>query len=148
MRKKINGAAKVTDLTNATRSHAAYCAIAAYQETKGCNVDKDGSNEEDVTDLLADLMHYCQKNGADFDICLSMAESHYQEERTAPERLPAPMPAICYLRQKQIIPNLIPFSPATLWRKVKDGSFPAPVKISQRGVAWRVEDVQAWIKAH
>lgn len=56
-------------------------------------------------------------------------------------------PKTGFLRQSEIIPRLIPFSPATLWRKVKDGSFPAPVKLSERVTAWRVEDIRAWMKS-
>lgn len=56
------------------------------------------------------------------------------------------LPETGFVRQAQIIPNPIPFSPATLWRKVKDGSFPAPVKLSERVTAWRVEDVRAWME--
>lgn len=41
----------------------------------------------------------------------------------------------------------LPFSPATLWRKVKEGAFPKPVKLGERITAWRVGDVRAWIKA-
>jgi len=39
----------------------------------------------------------------------------------------------------------VPFSSATLWRKVKSGEFPAPKKLSERVTAWRVEDVRQWL---
>ena len=41
----------------------------------------------------------------------------------------------------------LPFSAPTLWRKVKNKTFPAPVRFSQRITAWRVADVRAWINA-
>ncbi|TAM39969.1 MAG: AlpA family phage regulatory protein [Burkholderiaceae bacterium] len=41
----------------------------------------------------------------------------------------------------------LPFSAPTLWRKVKNQTFPAPVKLSERITAWKVADVRAWIKA-
>ena len=50
-----------------------------------------------------------------------------------------------YIRQSQLIPAIVPFSSATLWRKVKAGTFPAPVKLSARVTAWRVEQVRAWL---
>lgn len=50
-----------------------------------------------------------------------------------------------YLRQSELIPTVVPFSPATLWRKVKKGEFPAPVKLSKRITAWRREDVVNWL---
>lgn len=44
-------------------------------------------------------------------------------------------------------PAPIPFSAPTLWRKVKAGTFPKPLKLSERVTAWRVGDVRAWIAA-
>ncbi|MBV8037740.1 AlpA family transcriptional regulator [Roseateles sp.] len=40
---------------------------------------------------------------------------------------------------------MLPFSAATLWRKVKAGEFPAPVKLSAAVTAWRREEVEAWM---
>ena len=34
-----------------------------------------------------------------------------------------------------------------LYALVKDGKFPKPLKLGSRSVAWRVEDVEAWIEA-
>jgi predicted DNA-binding transcriptional regulator AlpA len=42
-----------------------------------------------------------------------------------------------------VLMQIVPFSPATLWRKVKAKQFPAPLKLSERATAWRVEDVRA-----
>lgn len=55
------------------------------------------------------------------------------------------LPVNGYVRQSQLIPTIVPFSAATLWRKVKTGGFPQPVKLSERVTAWRVEDVRAWM---
>jgi prophage regulatory protein len=52
-----------------------------------------------------------------------------------------------YVRQSQLIPIIVPFSPATLWRMVKNQEFPAPVKLSERVTAWRVEDIRAWMRS-
>ena len=38
-------------------------------------------------------------------------------------------------------------SRATIFRNVKAGRFPAPIKISQRAIGWRIDDVEAWIAA-
>ena len=43
--------------------------------------------------------------------------------------------------------NPLPFSAATLWRHVKNGTFPAPVKLGAKTTAWRVSDVRAWLAA-
>lgn len=47
-------------------------------------------------------------------------------------------PAVC---------GIIPFSGPTLWRMCRAGTFPRPVKLSDRVTAWRCEDVHAWIAA-
>lgn len=41
----------------------------------------------------------------------------------------------------------LPFSAPTLWRKVKAGTFPRPIKLSERVTAFKVGDVRAWLKA-
>jgi prophage regulatory protein len=51
-----------------------------------------------------------------------------------------------FIRQKTLLP-LLGFSAPTLWRKVKDGSFPKPIKLGDRMTAWRWEEVQAWMEA-
>ena len=52
------------------------------------------------------------------------------------------LPVTGYIRQSQLIPAIFPFSSATLWRKVKAGTFPKPVKLGPRITAWRVEDIR------
>ena len=54
------------------------------------------------------------------------------------------LPQIGYVRQRQLMP-IMPFSRTTLWRMVKEGSFPAPVKLSTKITAWRAEDIHAWL---
>jgi predicted DNA-binding transcriptional regulator AlpA len=39
--------------------------------------------------------------------------------------------------------GLLPFSAPTLWRKVKDGSFPQPVR-NGRITAWKQSQIAAW----
>lgn len=56
------------------------------------------------------------------------------------------MPESGYIRQGQLIPHVVPFSAATLWRRCK-ADFPKPVKLSSRITAWRVGDVRAWLEA-
>lgn len=43
------------------------------------------------------------------------------------------------------IPPIIPVSRSTWWARVKDGTYPAGVKISKRITAWRAEDIQELI---
>lgn len=58
------------------------------------------------------------------------------------------LPERGYIRQKLLIPHLVPFSNATLWRRVKAGEFPAPKKLSPRITAWRIEEVKAWLDSN
>jgi prophage regulatory protein len=72
---------------------------------------------------------------------------HLKEHRDMSSN-PAPLgslPATGYVRQSQLIPAIFPFSSATLWRKVKAGTFPKPVKLGPRITAWRVEDIRALV---
>lgn len=66
----------------------------------------------------------------------------------------SPLPASGFIRQADLIgkpaagkAGFLPFSSATLWRKVKAGEFPKPVKLSERVTAWALEDVHAWAQA-
>jgi predicted DNA-binding transcriptional regulator AlpA len=54
------------------------------------------------------------------------------------------MPAAGYIRQAGLIPHIVPFSSATLWRFVNAGTFPTPYKLSPRITAWRISEVMAW----
>jgi prophage regulatory protein len=58
-----------------------------------------------------------------------------------------------FIRESQLVPSpkrpcqtyLLPFSAPTLWRKVKAGTFPRPIKLSNRITCWKVGEVRAWI---
>ncbi len=54
------------------------------------------------------------------------------------------LPSEGYARQPAVL-RVVPFSRSTLWAKVKNGEFPAPVKLSARVTAWRVSDVRRWM---
>jgi len=43
------------------------------------------------------------------------------------------------------VPAPLPFSAPTLWRKVKAGTFPKPVKLSERVTGFQVGAVRAWM---
>ncbi len=47
--------------------------------------------------------------------------------------------------KKPDAPAPVPVSPVTIWRWVKDGKFPAPVKLSGNVTAWRAEEIRAWL---
>lgn len=55
-----------------------------------------------------------------------------------------PDPAL--LREREILP-LLPFSSPTLWRRVKSGAFPQPIRLEGRMTAWKWGDVRQWLEA-
>ncbi|KWR88597.1 AlpA family transcriptional regulator [Cupriavidus sp. IDO] len=55
------------------------------------------------------------------------------------------LPETGYVRQSQLIPAILPFSSATLWRKVKAGTFPKPVKLSERVTAWDASSIREYL---
>ena len=65
------------------------------------------------------------------------------------------LPDSAFIRESQLVqspnrpgtPALLPFSAPTLWRKVRAGTFPKPIKLSERVTAWNVGTVRAWMTA-
>jgi len=54
------------------------------------------------------------------------------------------LPETGFVRQRLLL-RFVPFSKSTLWRRVKTGEFPAPIRLSAGITAWRAEDVHLWI---
>jgi prophage regulatory protein len=63
------------------------------------------------------------------------------------------LPDTAYVREAELVrtqlnpSGLLPFSSHTLWRKVREGSFPHPLKLASRVTAWRVSDIRTWMEA-
>lgn len=62
------------------------------------------------------------------------------------------LPETGYLRLPQIIgdakrgiPAIIPISKSSWWAGVRDGRYPAAVKLGPRTTTWRVEDIRKLI---
>lgn len=56
------------------------------------------------------------------------------------------LPDEALIRQSQLLgTGLIPFSASTLWRMVRRGTFPPPIKLSAGITAWRVADIREWL---
>ena len=72
---------------------------------------------------------------------------------TIPSSVFDALPDSAFIRESQLVqspkrpetPAPLPFSAPTLWRKVKAGTFPKPIRLSDRVTAWKVCDVRAWI---
>lgn len=48
------------------------------------------------------------------------------------------------LRIQEVV-NVTGLSRGTLWRREKDGEFPARVRLGGNSVGWRADEVQEWI---
>jgi predicted DNA-binding transcriptional regulator AlpA len=49
-----------------------------------------------------------------------------------------------FIRESQVLERYLPASRSTLWRQVKAGIFPAPVKLSGGVTAWLKADLDQW----
>lgn len=56
------------------------------------------------------------------------------------------LPDSALLRQPDVL-AVAPFSAATLWRRVRAGDFPQPIKVGPAMTAWRWGDVRRWLEA-
>ncbi|MBI5721026.1 MAG: AlpA family phage regulatory protein [Rubrivivax sp.] len=54
------------------------------------------------------------------------------------------LPQTGFVRQRLLL-RIVPFSKSTLWRRVKAGDFPAPIRLSAGVTAWRAEEIHHWI---
>lgn len=64
-------------ISNETRASWAQAALIGYEQAKG---DSEPA-EELITNLLADLRHYCHQNDYHFEKLDNLAFQHYEQER-------------------------------------------------------------------
>jgi predicted DNA-binding transcriptional regulator AlpA len=50
------------------------------------------------------------------------------------------------LRIKDIVPGILPVSKSHFWQGVKDGRYPAPVKLGPRTTCWRESEIMALVQ--
>ena len=121
--------------------------LAHGEIVKGC-VPKGSKAEEDfkwagefsqVNLVLAVILHELQKRGEQrvADMLSEVLQSSGAWEPPVGKRL---------IREKKVRAK-VPWSRTTLWRKVKSGEFPAPVRLGNGMTAWLEADVDAWIDA-
>ena len=48
------------------------------------------------------------------------------------------------LRMRDVL-EMVSVSRTTVWRQVKAGDSPAPIRLSPRSVGWRQSDIEEWI---
>lgn len=68
-------------MDNSERRGRGQQALAAYRTMHPDYKDENEPDDQAVTDLLADLMHYCKRQGIDFQKCAAMAEVHFEDEQ-------------------------------------------------------------------
>lgn len=56
------------------------------------------------------------------------------------------LPDSALIRQRDLM-SVLPFSAATLWRRVRTNEFPQPVRLSDSITAWKWGDVRTWLDA-
>jgi hypothetical protein len=74
----------VFGMSNETRAELAGNAVARFMQDTGLENE---DMETGITDLLADILHLCDKEGIDIDRCKRMASYHYTEEVTEHKRI-------------------------------------------------------------
>lgn len=52
-----------------------------------------------------------------------------------------------YLLRLPDVLRVVGLSRTTVWRKIHDGTFPAPLRLSERVIAWEPDDIAAWRKS-
>ena len=53
----------------------------------------------------------------------------------------------CRIVRMDEVSKLTGLSRATIYKKVKDGSFPPPIRLGTRAVGWRMSDIVTWLQA-
>lgn len=51
------------------------------------------------------------------------------------------------LLDRKEVSRLTVLSRSTLYRFIREGTFPAPVQLGARRIAWRQDEVNAWIES-
>ena len=67
------------------------------------------------------------------------------EEKSTRIAIDLGLPPLDRLLAMSAVRAIIPYSKAQIYRKVADGSFPAPMKIGKARVAWRQSQIEKWI---
>lgn len=57
------------------------------------------------------------------------------------------LPAAGFLRISDVL-AVFPISRSALYQGIKDGKYPAPVKLSERTAAWKVSDIRALLASY
>ena len=53
-----------------------------------------------------------------------------------------------YYRMKHILSDILPVNESTIYRWIKDGKFPKPMKLADKVTVWNAQEVDSWVKSH
>jgi predicted DNA-binding transcriptional regulator AlpA len=72
-----------------------------------------------------------------------------QKKQKLPRSIPGPLrtmplPEIGFLRITEVL-RLYPVSRSSWWQGIRDGKYPAPIKLGPRTSAWKISDILALI---
>ena len=113
------------------------------QSSASEDLDDDGDEDDDDSWPLSEELNFDDEHFPpfrDFDneqSPPSLAGNICEEQFPRPQRR--------FVRLTELV-RIVPLSASTIWRKVRDGSFVAPVKLSVRCTAWDLEAVYEWIR--
>lgn len=51
-----------------------------------------------------------------------------------------------FIRRKEVI-EMVGYSASSIWRRCKEGSFPRPVRLGPSAVAWRLSELEEWMRS-
>jgi prophage regulatory protein len=60
---------------------------------------------------------------------------------------PPPGSAVSRFLNWIAVRSRVSLSRSTVWRKIQEGSFPAPIRLSKGRVGWLENDIERWINA-
>jgi len=52
-----------------------------------------------------------------------------------------------YLSKLETVKKFTGLSKSSIYSFIKNGSFPSPIRIGKRAVAWRIEDLEKWVNS-
>lgn len=69
------------------------------------------------------------------------SKPHVEKPKRRPHAYARELPAHGYVRLETVL-TVVPVGKSTWWKGIKDGRFPAGVKLGPRLTVWKVEDIR------
>jgi prophage regulatory protein len=57
-----------------------------------------------------------------------------------------PKPHVYVVRMRQLV-TLVGLSRSTIYVLVSKGRFPVPIRLGEKAVGWRIDEIEAWVNA-